>query len=201
MLPQLVDGKRLLVAGCRVSEALIRGRQSLAKSITPNDIDNAVHSALFNWVHSAAQSDVGLVSETERERERQEDHSENHCEADTPRVRARPPAESNPPRTDIVNVCSQHMNWTELNRPATSRPSYTTRSLVTRVSATTWLAAANLWRLVLSQFVRCEQSRWNTRVTVQFSSVHVLWTNSNIAVWEWTGTTNTQRYDNKLTGV
>ena len=48
------------------------------------------------------------------------------------------------------------------------------RSLVTRVSATTWLAAAKLGRLVPSQFVRRQHSRWNTRVRnwspVQFSS-------------------------------
>jgi len=44
----------------------------------------------------------------------------------------------------------------EPNRTATGRHSYTTRSLVTRVSVTTWLAAAKLGRLVLSQFVRCE---------------------------------------------
>jgi len=45
-----------------------------------------------------------------------------------------------------------------LNWPATSRPSYTTRSLVTRVDATTRLATAKLGRLVLSQFVRCKQT-------------------------------------------
>jgi len=33
------------------------------------------------------------------------------------------------------------MNWTRLNSPTTSRPSYITRSLVTRVSVTAWLAA------------------------------------------------------------
>jgi len=43
-------------------------------------------------------------------------------------------------------------NWNELNWPVTSQPSYTTRSLVTRVSVSTRLAAAKLGRLVLSQF-------------------------------------------------
>ena len=55
------------------------------------------------------------------------------------------------------------LNGTEMtcrNWPATSRPSYTTRSLVTRVSVTNWLAAAKLGRLVLSQFVRCEHFHW-----------------------------------------
>ena len=51
-------------------------------------------------------------------------------------------------------------------------PSYMTRLLVTRVYVTTCLAAAKLGRLVLSQFVRCEHSRWNTRVW-KWSSVHV----------------------------
>ena len=50
-------------------------------------------------------------------------------------------------QSSTLRACSQHMNWT-----ATSRPSYTTRSLATRVSVTTWLAATKLERLVLSQF-------------------------------------------------
>jgi len=95
-----------------------------------------------------------------------------------------------------LKVCSKHMNWTEL---ACNK---STRWLVTRVSVTTWLAAAKLGRLVLSQFMRCdcEHSRWNreglwcsfrlwtstkrTRYStcselgsVQFSSVRVLWAN------------------------
>jgi len=47
-----------------------------------------------------------------------------------------------------------HSAWAELTwtEAATGRPSYTTWSLVMRVSVTTWLAAANLGRLVLSQF-------------------------------------------------
>jgi len=57
-------------------------------------------------------------------------------------------------------VCSKeqlkfvHSAWAELTwtEAATGRPSYTTCSLVMRVSVTTWLAAANLGRLVLSQF-------------------------------------------------
>jgi len=40
------------------------------------------------------------------------------------------------------------------------------------VRGTVWLAAAKLGRSVLSQFVRCEHSHWNTRVhnwsSVQF---------------------------------
>jgi len=44
------------------------------------------------------------------------------------------------------------ITWTELNCPATSRPSYMTRSLVTRVVVATWLTAAKLGRLVLSPF-------------------------------------------------
>jgi len=65
------------------------------------------------------------------------------------------------------------MNWTDL-QAATSRPSYTTRSLVTRVSVTTWLAAAKLGRLVFSQFVRCEHSRWKACGEVQFSSIQFM---------------------------
>ena len=49
-------------------------------------------------------------------------------------------------------------------RDQTGRTSYTTRSLVTSADVRTWLAAAKLGRMVLSQFVRCEHSRWNTRV-------------------------------------
>ena len=69
-----------------------------------------------------------------------------------------------------LNACSQH--WTELNWPKTSRPVYRTRSLVMRTIVTSWLAAAKLGRLVLSQSVRCEQSRWNTRVP-NWSSVQL----------------------------
>ena len=72
-----------------------------------------------------------------------------------------------------LNACSQHMNWSsEMNWP-----SYMTRSLVTRVSVMTKLAAAKLGRSVLSQFVRCEHSHWkvcvqnsSSRTPVQFSS-------------------------------
>jgi len=46
------------------------------------------------------------------------------------------------------------MNWTELNWSSNK----SMRSLVTRVSMTTWLAAAKLGRLALSQFVRYEHS-------------------------------------------
>ena len=56
-----------------------------------------------------------------------------------------------------VKVCSQHVNWTQPNWPATSRPSYTKRSLVARVSITTSLAAAKLERLLLAQFMCCER--------------------------------------------
>jgi len=45
-----------------------------------------------------------------------------------------------------------HSIRAEPNRTATSRPSYTTRSLVTRVGVTTWLAAGKLGRPVLGQF-------------------------------------------------
>ena len=48
-----------------------------------------------------------------------------------------------------IKACSWHMNFTELNWHATSRPSYSTRSLVTRVSVTTWLAAEKLGQWVL----------------------------------------------------
>ena len=55
----------------------------------------------------------------------------------------------------VVPLTSVHSTWTELNWSATTRPSYTTRSLFARVSVTTWLAAAaKLGRLVLSQFAR-----------------------------------------------
>ena len=86
------------------------------------------------------------------------------------------------------------LNVTEMtcrNWPATRRPSYTTRSLVTRVSVTTWLAAAKLGRLVLSQFVRCEHSRWNTRLHIWRSVqlVYLLWQNRNpnsslLMIWQ-----------------
>jgi len=57
-----------------------------------------------------------------------------------------------------------HTNWTEPRWSATSRPSYTTRSLVTCVNVTTWLAAAKLGRLVLSQFVCCKYFQRKSRV-------------------------------------
>jgi len=44
---------------------------------------------------------------------------------------------------------AHEVNQSDLNCPATSRPNYTTRSLVTRVSVTTWLTAAKLEQLVL----------------------------------------------------
>ena len=65
-----------------------------------------------------------------------------------------------------------HSTPTELNWPATSRLGYTTPSLVVRFGVTTWLAAAKLGRLVLSQFVRCERSHIGIRVfrsSFQFS--------------------------------
>ena len=65
------------------------------------------------------------------------------------------------------------VSWPHLRLCADAHgPSYITRLLVTRVYVTTCLAAAKLGRLVLSQFVRCEHSRWNTRVW-KWSSVHV----------------------------
>jgi len=45
-----------------------------------------------------------------------------------------------------------HSTWTEVNWPTTSRPNYTTYSLVTRVTVTIWLAAVKLGLLVLSEF-------------------------------------------------
>jgi len=57
-----------------------------------------------------------------------------------------------------------HSRWTKLDwsdLQPWSRPSYTARSLVTRVSVTTWLATAKLGRLVLSQF---ESNRVSTFV-------------------------------------
>jgi len=62
-----------------------------------------------------------------------------------------------PPRTGVFRWKCTHLkstnltdlNWPDLNWPAKSRPSYTMRSLVTRVSVTTWSAAAKLERLVL----------------------------------------------------
>ena len=65
-------------------------------------------------------------------------------------------------------VCS---NWTGLasnNLTRGRRPSYATRSLVTRVGVATWLAAAKLGRPVLSRFVCYERTldRWlNVPVT------------------------------------
>ena len=56
---------------------------------------------------------------------------------------------------------ARELNWTELNWPATSRPSYTTRAFVSCIRITSWLAAG---LLVLSQFMRCKHSHWNTCV-------------------------------------
>jgi len=53
---------------------------------------------------------------------------------------------------------TRELSWTELNWPATSQPSYTTRSLVMCVSITAWLAAAKLGRLVFNQFVCYDMS-------------------------------------------
>ena len=64
-----------------------------------------------------------------------------------------------------------HSTRNELNWPAASQPSCTTRSLVTRVSLTTGLAAAKLGRLVLSQFVRREPFTGIHVSGVRFSSV------------------------------
>ena len=44
------------------------------------------------------------------------------------------------------------MNYWPINWPATSRPNYTTRLLVTRASVAIWLAAAKLERLVFGEF-------------------------------------------------
>ena len=56
-----------------------------------------------------------------------------------------------PPASEVLrSVHSTRCH--ELNWPATSRPSYTTRALVTRVSVATWLAAAKLGRSVLGYF-------------------------------------------------
>ena len=70
---------------------------------------------------------------------------------------------SPPTHTALIQVCSQLQNtW---NWPATSRPSYTTRSLVARNSVTTWLAAAKLGLLVPSQLVRREHFYWKACAT------------------------------------
>jgi len=53
---------------------------------------------------------------------------------------------------------TRELSWTELNWPATSQPSYTTRSLVMCVSITAWLAAAKLGRLVFNQFMCYDMS-------------------------------------------
>ena len=63
------------------------------------------------------------------------------------------------------------MNWRELAYslyPVTRR--VTTRSLVTTISVTTWLAAAKLGRLVLIEF-QCSCPHWSSRTGIQFSSV------------------------------
>jgi len=77
-----------------------------------------------------------------------------------------------------TKVRSQHkkLNWTDLDWP-TSRH-HTTRSLVARVCFTTWLAAAKLWRPVLSQFwTSYSNAVVHTGVReLEFSSAHVLWT-------------------------
>ena len=66
-------------------------------------------------------------------------------------------------------LCLVHSTSTELQRgdPVKRR----TRSLVTCVSVTAWLAAAELGRLVLSQFVRCEHTL-NRRCGVCLFSHH-----------------------------
>ena len=54
----------------------------------------------------------------------------------------------------------------ELNWSATTRPIYTTRSLVAHVSVTAWLPAAKLGRLVLGQFVLRNLRSWNRSISV-----------------------------------
>jgi len=73
-----------------------------------------------------------------------------------------------------VEACftAHELNWT-----VAGRPSYTTRSFVVHVSATTWLAAAKLGQLVLGQFVHCE-CNWNAfRTWVQYSwcAMNISW--------------------------
>ena len=77
-----------------------------------------------------------------------------------------------------VKVCSQHMNWTELQQ--VDRTSHKTRSFVTRVSVTTWLAATKLGTLVLCSFwthvLQCGCLHWSARtpfLDLEFSSVQI----------------------------
>ena len=69
----------------------------------------------------------------------------------------------------LVHSTWAELNWTELtykNRP--SNKTYVGAcSLARRVSVTTWLAAAKVGRLVLSQFVRCRHLRWKARTPVR----------------------------------
>jgi len=81
-------------------------------------------------------------------------------------------------RTLRTSACSQHVNGTELNWPATRRPGHVmTRLSVTRVSVTTWLAEAKLGRSVRVLWTR-STANWKTRfqksssrTQVQFSLV------------------------------
>ena len=74
----------------------------------------------------------------------------------------------------LFTFTTHELNWTELNWPSVSRPSYatvTTRSLVTRASVSTWLAAAKLGLLVLSDFwthvFRCGCWHWSLHTPVR----------------------------------
>jgi len=79
-------------------------------------------------------------------------------------------------RASCIGTFVPYSTRTKLNWPAAGRTSYTALSLVTRVSVTTWLAAAKQGRLVLGKFVRWEH--WSTRaqfeLEFEFSSVQFL---------------------------
>jgi len=74
------------------------------------------------------------------------------------RIKARS-CRTNP--TQLVHSTPAKLNWTDQQHvdPVTRRVDWSTR-----VSVTTWLVAPKIGRLVLSQFMRCEHSRWNTSV-------------------------------------
>ena len=72
--------------------------------------------------------------------------------------------------TYLLKVCSQHVNETDLNWPATRRPSYTTRSLVTLVSVSETRTVGA--QSVLNTLFQCAVHAVSE---LEFRLVHVLW--------------------------
>jgi len=57
-------------------------------------------------------------------------------------------------------MINREMFWKSGPWSAASQPSYTKRSLMTRVSVTTWLVVAKLGRLALGYFLTSHRSQW-----------------------------------------